>query len=382
MTETASGRICCTASGHLGNTCTRPCWTPEPPSISRSTDSGTRNPPHINHMRDIRYRWRVHIYVASPQPECFDGKMLPLGRAIPLASAVLCMIATLGMGGPAPSQRAAASGVATVPWTAATAIKVGGAAVTATVRAPASRARLRFKLARTTTVAVTFVSWTFPADGATSAFLADHSGKEIRALRALDGTGPWDARPVRLRAGTYFVVVDTGRSRDSGSVKVQLTAVGAIAANGRAVTVSIGRTQQPRLLAFTARAGSTVVVGATRAAFNAGHGATLGIENGSGIPQAPVTFAGGPIGPVHTAATVHATGRYYVAFRPAVPGSRGSARLTLHVVRPQATAVIGGRAVSVRTTAPGVPALVRFTARARESIAVVAHSTTFSGYAA
>jgi len=84
-----------------------------------------------------------------------------------------------------------------------------------------------------------------------------------------------------------------------------------------------------------------VLAAATGAKFRAGHGATLGIENGNGVAQGSVTFAGGTIDPVFAVARLRtARGVYYVAFRPAVSGSRGSAKLTLRAVRPQATAVI------------------------------------------
>jgi lysophospholipase L1-like esterase len=272
--------------------------------------------------------------------------------------------------------RARAGHVVTTP------IVVDGATVTATVTAPASQARLSFTVARATTVIATFVSWTFPADGQTSAYLTDSSGARVGGSVPLNGTGPWSAAPQLLAAGRYDVVVGTGSSGDSGSVAVQLTPAGSIALGGKGVSASIGKAGQPRLLAFRATAGETVAAGAAGGTFGLTTGATLAIENAAGVPQSPVRYVGGSRAAVYAAATLTRAGLYYVALRPAGPGSVGAATLTLRAATPAVAATIGGPAVRVAVTAPGLPATATFTGSAGETVGVLVHSATFSGYTA
>jgi hypothetical protein len=294
---------------------------------------------------------------------------------------VVALLALLAVPGPA-ALAARDSSAGLVDQGVTTPITVGGSAVTATVQAPASQARLRFSVTKSVTVVAAFSSWTFPSDGATSVYLANTSGQLITSLGSLNGSGPWSAAPERLGPGSYYVVIDSGPSGDSGSVTVQLARVGAISTDGRAVAVSIGKAEQPVLLAFTAPAGSTVSAGASASTFGAYAGATIGVENSAGVVQGLTAYVGASTGPVYSVATLAKAGTYYVALTPAGAGSVGTARLSLHVAPAPAAAKIGGPAVTVATSTPGAPATATFTGTAGESVGLVVHSTTFSGYTA
>jgi hypothetical protein len=289
------------------------------------------------------------------------------GVLVALVTQVLPAVAVAGTAGRQDHQGVAAT------------IRVGGPAVTVTVKAPAKSARLSFSLAKAATVVASFASWTFPADGATWAYLTDKSGKRLTSLLTLDGTGPASAPPQRLAAGSYDVVVGTGSSGDSGSATVQLTHVGAIAIGGPAVRASIGKADQPELLAFTATAGTTVAAGASASTFGLTGGATIAIENAAGAVQDTPQFVGASSA-VYAAATLRHSGTYYVALRPAGPGSKGTASLSLRAAEAPARAVIGGPAVRVTVARPGLPASAAFTGTAGESVGVVVDSDTFSSY--
>jgi hypothetical protein len=260
-----------------------------------------------------------------------------------------------------------------------TPVIVGGPAVTATVTAPASQALVSFTLAQPTDVVVTLVSWTFPAGGAVSTYLTGSSGRRVGSRLPLDGSGPWSAAPQSLAEGSYDVVVDAGSSGDSGSVTVQLTAVGSITVNGNAISASIGAAGQPELFAFMAAAGTTVAAAASNATFSQDDGATLSIENAAGVPQGPVRFVG-ISATVYAEATLTQSGTFYVALRPAGVGSMGTATLALQSARPPVPATVGGPASTIAITAPGVPGTATFTGAGGQDIGVVVNSTTFTGY--
>lgn len=259
------------------------------------------------------------------------------------------------------------------------AIKIGGGAVTATVNPHHAKARLSFTVTKKATVVVTFLSWTFPADGATATYLTNKSGKLIRDLAPLNGSGPWPLPPFQVSPGSYFLVTDTGSSGDTGSVTVQLTRTGSIQAGAKPVITSIGTAEQPVLLAFRGAAGTTVAAGATNSTFGVLTGATLGIEDSSGATLGLAGYVGASPSPVYTEATLPATGTYFLALVPAGAGSIGKVALTLRTVpAPAQKATIGGPAVTATTKTPGAPAEVSFTGTAGESLALIVGSTTFS----
>jgi hypothetical protein len=238
---------------------------------------------------------------------------------------------------------------------------------------------LSFSLTRPQTVTTTFVSWTFPADGATAVSLTSAAGTLIGSPAPLNGDGPWSLPPRALAAGTYRLIVNTGASGDSGSVRVQLTSVASVKVGGASVQARIGGTEQPRLLAFTATAGQTVSVAATSQTFSQSSGATLDIENASGTPQGPPQFVGTSSGPAYAEATVATSGTYYVALRPASATATGKATLRLSSPAPPVRATVGGPAVTVIIARPGVPGTARFTGTAGETVAVLIKATRFTG---
>jgi len=259
------------------------------------------------------------------------------------------------------------------------AITVGGAAATATIGAHNAKAKLSFTTTKKATLVVTFLSWTFPADGATTVYLTNSSGKLIRDLAPLDGSGPWSLAPFPISPGSYDLVVDTGHSGDTGSVTVQLSRTGSIEVGAKPVPVSIGKAEQPVLLAFKAAGGTTVVAGAAGSTFGYLTGASLGIEDSGGATLGLANYLGASPSPVYTEATLPETGTYFLTLLPAGAGSTGKANLTLRTVRAPGEVTIGGPAVTVSTKTPGASAAASFQGSAGESIAIVVHSTTFTG---
>jgi hypothetical protein len=258
-------------------------------------------------------------------------------------------------------------------------IKVGGSAVTATVTPHTTKARLSFTVIGKATIVVTFLSWTFPADGATTVYLTNSSGKLVRDLALLDGSGPWSLAPFQISPGNYFLVVDTASSGDTGSVTVQLTRTGSIKAMAKPVPASIGKAEQPVLLAFKAAADTTVVAGAAGSTFGYLTGATPSIEDPSGATLGLAGYVGASPSPVYTEAILPRTGTYFVTLLPAAVGSTGKVTLTLRNVPALGEAAIGGPAVTVSTKTPGAPAAASFTGSAGESVALIVHSATFTG---
>lgn len=309
------------------------------------------------------------------------------GRRSSGRAASLILIAGLGSGIAMTPAESAVTGTirtsapaTTASTAAAKPVSVDGPAVTAKVTAPATRATLTFTLTRAETVQASYLSWTFPADGAVFASLTSSAGTMVGSPVPLNGSGPWPAAPQQLAAGSYTIVVDAGQSGDSGSVTVQLTSVGSIKSGGAAVQASIGSAEQPELYAFAATAGTAYTAAAAAGTFGISDGATLSIENAAGVPQGPVQFVGSSSATVYASATITQAGTYYVALQPAAAGATGAAALTLQTAAALSTATIGGPDSTISVTSPGLTGAASFTGTASETVAVQIKSATFTGY--
>lgn len=257
---------------------------------------------------------------------------------------------------------------------AAPSLTVGGPAVTVT--APA---RLPFSVTGTTTVFVTFGSWTFPDDGTTVTYLTTSAGKKIGASQELNGSGPWSPPPYRLARGRYDLVL---KSADHGSATLRLTAAGTIHPGGAAVPVTLRGTGQPVLLAFEAKAGTTLAAVVSGSTFTLHGGAALDIEDAAGDVAGQPRVLGLSSEPVAALATVPKTGTYYVAVRPVTAGATGRASLMLRLAPAPVPVRVGGPAVTVTVRARGLPATATFRLTAAAEVAVLVHATTFHGYTA
>ncbi len=260
-----------------------------------------------------------------------------------------------------------------------TPIELDGASVTATITAPATQAVLSFSLTHSVTLIATYLSWTFPADGAVSAQLTTTSGTQIGQPLPLNGSGPWQGAPQQLTAGGYDLVVDAGTSGDSGSVTVQLTSVGSITVNGGAVAATIAAAGQPQIYAFTATAGESVAVGAAGSTFTTGSGATLDVESATGSAEGPAAFLSITSAVPYATATLPKAGTYYVALRPATAGATGTADLSLVSAAAPVPVTVGGPAVTVTISQPGVSGTATFSGTAGETVGIEVSANTFTG---